>query len=332
MVKLDLAISDSIGLPSSSQHSLYGDQLLENLRYDSSSNFNYELKQKLKLQQLESEEDSKWLAESETHLRLSICGPASLDHDITHVNSNSLPSLPTSPSYVNNSSPVLYQLSSNMTSSGNGNGIHSSTGSVSSSKSHSPLGSLTSTMTSKNESSMLLSGSECSDSEKTKDNAQNPTANLDRSHDRVYECTTDVVRAVMSLSQGVQQAAADQYLDLVGLELRSLLASVDGIITEFPTSAQREVEMAHKVLSKDMAELVNAMKLAQQYSNTTLDAEYRNHIDLKREGLNYPGVLLYLFKHTMTLMLLAYSINQIEISQIEIEMAKFWLQKSKAVI
>jgi focal adhesion kinase 1 len=33
--------------------------------------------------------------------------------------------------------------------------------------------------------------------------------------------------------------------------------------------------MAHKVLSKDMGELVNAMKLAQNYSTTTLDAEYR---------------------------------------------------------
>lgn len=37
----------------------------------------------------------------------------------------------------------------------------------------------------------------------------------------------------------------------------------------------REVEMAHKVLSKDMHELVTAMRLAQQYSETTLDAEYR---------------------------------------------------------
>lgn len=33
--------------------------------------------------------------------------------------------------------------------------------------------------------------------------------------------------------------------------------------------------MAHKVLSKDMYELVTAMRLAQQYSETTLDAEYR---------------------------------------------------------
>lgn len=82
----------------------------------------------------------------------------------------------------------------------------------------------------------------------------------------------------MTLSQGVQQATADRYLDLVkrvGIELRALLASVDEIVGAFPAPAQREVEMAHKVLSKDMAELVNAMRLAQQYSSTTLDAEYR---------------------------------------------------------
>lgn len=82
----------------------------------------------------------------------------------------------------------------------------------------------------------------------------------------------------MALSQGVQQACAEQYLDLVrkvGLDLRLLLTSVDEIVNYFPSTAHREVEMAHKVLSKDMSELVNAMKLAQNYSNTTLDAEYR---------------------------------------------------------
>ncbi len=36
-----------------------------------------------------------------------------------------------------------------------------------------------------------------------------------------------------------------------------------------------QVEMAHKVLSSDMAELINAMRLAQQYSTTLLDSEYR---------------------------------------------------------
>ncbi|XP_053980270.1 focal adhesion kinase 1 isoform X2 [Hylaeus volcanicus] len=105
-----------------------------------------------------------------------------------------------------------------------------------------------------------------------------PTADLDRTNDKVYDCTTSVVRAVMSLSQGVQQSKAEQYLELVrkvGLELRALLSSVDSLMDILPISAHREVEMAHKVLSKDMAELVTAMKQAQKYSATTLDAEYR---------------------------------------------------------
>ncbi|XP_018403601.1 PREDICTED: focal adhesion kinase 1 [Cyphomyrmex costatus] len=105
-----------------------------------------------------------------------------------------------------------------------------------------------------------------------------PTADLDRTNDKVYDCTTSVVRAVMSLSQGVQQSKADQYLELVrrvGIELRALLSSVDVLVEILPIPAHREVEMAHKVLSKDMAELVSAMKLAQSYSATTLDAEYR---------------------------------------------------------
>lgn len=48
--------------------SLYGDQLLLDNYREPSANFSYMLQQKLKQQQLESEEDSRWLAESETHL------------------------------------------------------------------------------------------------------------------------------------------------------------------------------------------------------------------------------------------------------------------------
>jgi hypothetical protein len=56
------------------------------------------------------------------------------------------------------------------------------------------------------------------------------------------------------------------------------LSSVDALVDILPASAHREVEMAHKVLSKDMADLVSAMKLAQTYSSTTLDAEYRKRM------------------------------------------------------
>lgn len=136
-----------------------------------------------------------------------------------------------------------------------------------------------------------------------------PTAPLDRANDRVYDSTTSVVRAVMSLSQGVQAHHTNLYLDLVkkvGLELRELLAAVDRLIPAFPSSTHRQVEMAHKVLSKDMSELVNSMKLAQKYNNTTVEGDYRKgmlssaHIlamDAKNLldvidsiRINYPGV------------------------------------------
>jgi len=83
---------------------------------------------------------------------------------------------------------------------------------------------------------------------------------------------------VMSLSQGVQAHHTNLYLDLVkkvGLELRELLAAVDRLIPAFPQNTHRQVEMAHKVLSKDMSELVNSMKLAQKYNNTTVEGDYR---------------------------------------------------------
>ena len=105
-----------------------------------------------------------------------------------------------------------------------------------------------------------------------------PTAVLDRNNDRVYDSTTSVVRAVMALSQGVQAHQANLYLDLVkkvGLELRELLAAVDRLIPAFPSNTHRQVETAHKVPSKDMSELVNSMKLAQKYNNTTVEGEYR---------------------------------------------------------
>lgn len=51
--------------------SIYGDQLVENpkFRNELTGEFSYQvLEQKLRKQQRESEEDSKWLAESETNL------------------------------------------------------------------------------------------------------------------------------------------------------------------------------------------------------------------------------------------------------------------------
>ncbi|XP_026676068.1 focal adhesion kinase 1 [Diaphorina citri] len=105
-----------------------------------------------------------------------------------------------------------------------------------------------------------------------------PTADLDRTNDKVYECTTTVVKAIMALSQSVQQNLTEHYLELVkrvGTELRNLLTSVDNLVVMFPPSAHKEIEIAHKVLSKDMGELVACMKLAHTYSHTSLDNVYR---------------------------------------------------------
>ncbi|KAM8712566.1 hypothetical protein ACLKA7_012978 [Drosophila subpalustris] len=101
---------------------------------------------------------------------------------------------------------------------------------------------------------------------------------VNRANDEVYCATTAVVKSIMVLSQGVEKSHIDGYLHLVknvGVELRNLLKSVDKISILFPAQALKEVEMAHKVLSKDMQELVSAMRLAHQYNDTTLDNEYR---------------------------------------------------------
>lgn len=249
--------------------SLYSNQFFDTVRYPSSGHINHNvLEQQLRQQQIESEEDSRWLLESETNLRkrLSTAAPDETD-DLLHQQK----SLPTSP--LSSSNPQLVTAMGEMTLAQSGNGLQSSTGSLSSSKSHSPATSLNNTLA--NQQATFEYGS---DTDRPREVHQNPTANLDRTNDKIYACTTDVVRAVMSLSQGVQQSQAHQYLDLVkkvGLDLRALLASVDQMVVIFPPSAIKEVEMAHKVLSKDMANLVSAMKLAQQYSSTTLDGEYR---------------------------------------------------------
>jgi focal adhesion kinase 1 len=71
-----------------------------------------------------------------------------------------------------------------------------------------------------------------------------PTAQLNRTNDCVYESTTSVVRAVMSLSQSVQQQQSSRYLEnvkRVGIDLRQLLAAVDFLVPAFPSPSHRQV-------------------------------------------------------------------------------------------
>ncbi|KAJ8290772.1 hypothetical protein GJAV_G00017320 [Gymnothorax javanicus] len=108
-----------------------------------------------------------------------------------------------------------------------------------------------------------------------------PTANLDRSNDRVYENVTGLVKAVIEMSSRIQPATPEEYIPMVkdvGLALRTLLATVDETIPTLPASSHREVEMSQKLLNSDLAELISKMKLAQQYVMTSLQMDYKKQM------------------------------------------------------
>uniref|UniRef100_A0A0B6ZXT7 non-specific protein-tyrosine kinase n=1 Tax=Arion vulgaris TaxID=1028688 RepID=A0A0B6ZXT7_9EUPU len=103
------------------------------------------------------------------------------------------------------------------------------------------------------------------------------TDKLSRVNDGVYDMTTSVVRAVMTMTKDAPQVNADGYLDMVkkvGSELRGLLAQVDEVLPQLPPESHKQIEMAQKVLSTDMASLINSMRLAQQNYHTPLLADY----------------------------------------------------------
>ncbi|XP_072459074.1 focal adhesion kinase 1 isoform X5 [Notamacropus eugenii] len=108
-----------------------------------------------------------------------------------------------------------------------------------------------------------------------------PTANLDRSNDKVYENVTGLVKAVIEMSSKIQPAPPEEYVPMVkevGLALRTLLATVDETIPTLPASTHREIEMAQKLLNSDLGELINKMKLAQQYVMTSLQQDYKKQM------------------------------------------------------
>ncbi|XP_075215435.1 protein tyrosine kinase 2 Fak isoform X2 [Lycorma delicatula] len=229
-------------MPEQGDTGLYGDSLIDELPPPpSEDNLDAErelLEQRLRQQIKESQEDGQWLAEKETNLKKRLSVAASVSDTESTDGGASTP-------------PVAVHMNNSVDQ-------RSSTPTIVPAPSPANAASERIVIVKKMEPT--------------------PTADLDRTNDKVYDCTTSVVKAVMALSQGVQQSEADQYLELVrrvGLELRALLTSVDTLIRIFPASAHREVEMAHQVLSKDMTELVSAMKLAKHYSTTTLDSVYQ---------------------------------------------------------
>jgi len=113
------------------------------------------------------------------------------------------------------------------------------------------------------------------------DTSSSPVTPTGKDADKVYQHTTSVVKSVIELNTGVQHAQPEEFIDLVkvvGLNLRDLLSAVDKQIDQIPSASHKEIEMAHRVLSSDMAELVGKMKIAQKYADTTLDQQNRRNM------------------------------------------------------
>ncbi|XP_033713508.1 protein-tyrosine kinase 2-beta isoform X3 [Tursiops truncatus] len=108
-----------------------------------------------------------------------------------------------------------------------------------------------------------------------------PTANLDRTHDLVYLNVMELVRAVLDLKNELCQLPPEGYVVVVknvGLTLRKLIASVDDLLPSLPSSSRTEIEGTQKLLNKDLAELINKMRLAQQNAVTSLSEECKRQM------------------------------------------------------
>ncbi|TNN52595.1 Protein-tyrosine kinase 2-beta [Liparis tanakae] len=103
-----------------------------------------------------------------------------------------------------------------------------------------------------------------------------PTAELDRSGDQVYAGVMAMVKQVVKLKNDVNTQPASEYPNAVraaGITLRGLIQSVDDILPSLHSSVTTEIEGTKKLLNKDLGELINKMRLAQQNSVTSLKEE-----------------------------------------------------------
>uniref|UniRef100_A0A672ZUG9 non-specific protein-tyrosine kinase n=1 Tax=Sphaeramia orbicularis TaxID=375764 RepID=A0A672ZUG9_9TELE len=106
--------------------------------------------------------------------------------------------------------------------------------------------------------------------------APRPTAELDRSGDEVYTGVMAMVKQVVQLKNEVNTLPPSEYpnaVKVVGVTLRSLIQSVDQILPSLHSSVTTEIEGTKKLLNKDLGELINKMRLAQQNSVTSLKEE-----------------------------------------------------------
>ncbi|KAM4522284.1 protein tyrosine kinase 2 beta, b isoform 1-T4 [Odontesthes bonariensis] len=108
-----------------------------------------------------------------------------------------------------------------------------------------------------------------------------PTAELDRSDDKVYHSVMDLVKVVVDLKNDITELEPDKYISIVksvGMALRDLIRSVDDILPTLHESIRTEIEGTQKLLNNDMGELISKMRLAQQNAITSLKEECKKQM------------------------------------------------------
>lgn len=97
----------------------------------------------------------------------------------------------------------------------------------------------------------------------------------------VYSNVMDLVRAVLQLKNEISILPPEEYILVVknvGLSLRKLISSVDEMLPLLPATSRTEIEGTQKLLNKDLAELINKMRLAQQNAVTSLSEECKKQM------------------------------------------------------
>ncbi|XP_011489678.1 protein-tyrosine kinase 2-beta isoform X1 [Oryzias latipes] len=108
-----------------------------------------------------------------------------------------------------------------------------------------------------------------------------PTAELDRSEDKVYQSVMDLVKVVVQLKNDIPDLQPEHYITIVksvGMVLRDLLQNVDEILPTLHGSVRTEIEGTQKRLNHDMAELISKMRLAQQNAITSLKEDCKKQM------------------------------------------------------
>ncbi|XP_074471031.1 protein tyrosine kinase 2 beta, b isoform X2 [Sebastes fasciatus] len=108
-----------------------------------------------------------------------------------------------------------------------------------------------------------------------------PTAELDRSDDKVYSNVMNLVKVVVQLKNDITEVPPEKYITLVksvGMALRDLIHSVDDILPTLHETVTTEIEGTQKLLNNDMAELISKMRLAQQNAITSLKEECKKQM------------------------------------------------------